>query len=55
MLKMRSIGQMVQKLSFGQTDGQTDKQTDASETFTFLLSQTVIRIMKMIIRIIRRK
>ena len=35
---MRSIGQMVQKLSFGQTH----RQTDTSETITFPLLQVVI-------------
>ena len=41
MLKMRSIGQMVQKLSFGQSV-YTDRQTGASETFPFPLLGEVI-------------
>ena len=39
MLKMRSIGQMVQKLSFGNS---VHWQTDVRETFIFLLSWAVM-------------
>ena len=49
MLKMRLIGQMVQKLF--RTDTQRDRQTDVSETFTFPLLRALI-IMMIVVMII---
>ena len=41
MPKMRSIGQLVQKLSSGNSDTQTDRQTDMCKIFTYPLSRAV--------------
>ena len=41
MLKIRSIGQAVQKLSSGYTHRQTQRQTDRGKTFTYPHMQAV--------------